>query len=158
MMTALSGTIYTGVTNSVRRRSWEHKIGEGSAFTSKYEVDRLVYYERLQRFGNAIRREKQIKGWSRAKKIALIESMNPSWRDLSKDLKTSSTPIIFGTIGIPRRVLPSAPKQRTLVRKHAHRNDAKTKNCRLTSAALPWPALPALTLLDDAARSATPTW
>ena len=92
MMTSLSGTIYTGVTNSVRRRSWEHKIGEGSAFTSKYEVDRLVYYERLERFGNAIRREKQIKGWSRAKKIALIESMNPSWRDLSKDLEDEFKP------------------------------------------------------------------
>src|SRR5919198_355360 len=85
IMASLSGTFYTGVTNSVRRRSWEHKTGEGSAFTSKYEVNRLVYYARFLRFGNAIRREKQIKGYSRAKKIALIESMNPSWRDLSKD-------------------------------------------------------------------------
>jgi putative endonuclease len=76
----------------VRRRSWEHKTGEGSAFTSKYEVNRLVYYERFLRFGNAIRREKQIKGYSRAKKIALIESMNPSWRDLSKDFEEDFKP------------------------------------------------------------------
>ena len=85
IMGSLSGTFYTGVTNSVRRRCWEHKTGGGSGFTSKYKVNRLLYYERFLRFGNAIKREKQIKGYSRAKKIALIESMNPSWRDLSKD-------------------------------------------------------------------------
>jgi putative endonuclease len=85
IMASLSGTLYTGVTNSVRRRSLEHKCGEGSSFTARYEVDRLVYYEVFRYVNNAIAREKQIKGWRRSRKVALIESQNPSWRDLSRD-------------------------------------------------------------------------
>jgi putative endonuclease len=82
-MTNRSKTLYTGVTDSLIRRVREHKLGIGSAFTSKYELDRLVYFERFQDIHNAIEREKQIKGWLRIKKIALIVSVNPAWRDLS---------------------------------------------------------------------------
>jgi len=85
IMASLSGTLYTGVTNSIRRRSYEHKCGDGSNFTARYEVDRLVYYEVFQYVNNAIAREKQIKGWRRSRKASLIESQNPSWRDLSRD-------------------------------------------------------------------------
>lgn len=85
ILASLSGTLYVGVTNSVKTRSWQHLNGLGSDFTQRYGVNRLVYYERFQYVGNAISREKQIKSWRRSKKTALIESINPSWRDLSKD-------------------------------------------------------------------------
>ncbi len=83
IMTNRSKTLYTGVTDSLIRRVQEHKRGLGSRFTSKYKLDRLAYYERFEDVHRAIGREKQIKGWLRIKKIALIVSMNPTWRDLS---------------------------------------------------------------------------
>ena len=78
-----SKTLYVGVTNSLIRRVHEHKLGIGSKFAAKYKLDRLVYYERYEDIHRAIGREKQIKGWLRIKKIALIVSINPGWRDLS---------------------------------------------------------------------------
>jgi putative endonuclease len=83
IMTNRSKTPYTGVTNDLLRRVWEHKQGEESGFCAKYKLDRLVYFERFQYVGNAITREKRIKGWLRIKKIALIVVQNPAWRDLS---------------------------------------------------------------------------
>jgi putative endonuclease len=77
IMTNRSKTLYTGVTNNLLRRVWEHKQGEGSNFCAKYKLDCLVYFERFQYVGNAITREKQIKGWLRIKKIALIVAQNP---------------------------------------------------------------------------------
>ena len=85
IMTNRSRTLYTGVTNDLQRRVYEHKQKMGSKFTSKYNITRLAYYENYSDIRDAIAREKQIKGWSRAKKIALIESVNPEWRDLSID-------------------------------------------------------------------------
>ena len=85
IIASLSGTLYTGVTSSIARRSQEHQWGEGSSFTAKYEVNRLVHYEVFRYVNNAIAREKQIKGWRRSRKVALIESQNAGWRDLSKD-------------------------------------------------------------------------
>jgi len=85
IMASSSGTLYAGVTNNVRERVQQHKSGTGSEFTRKYKVDQLFYYESFQYVGNAIAREKQVKGWRRSKKIALTQSMNPSWRDLSRD-------------------------------------------------------------------------
>ena len=85
IMTNRSGTLYVGMTNDIFRRVQEHKEGRGSKFTSKYRINRLVYYESTNDVWAAIAREKQIKGWLRAKKIALIESVNPEWRDLSEE-------------------------------------------------------------------------
>ena len=85
IMTNRSKTLYTGVTQSLIRRVREHKQGTGSSFTSKYKMDRLVYFERFQDIHNAIEREKQIKGWLRIRKIAVIVSVNPAWRDLSHE-------------------------------------------------------------------------
>jgi putative endonuclease len=82
-MTNKSRTLYTGVTNDLERRVYEHKQKLVAGFTAKYNIDRLVYYEATEDVNAAISREKQIKGWLRAKKIALIESMNPDWVDLS---------------------------------------------------------------------------
>ena len=78
--------LYTGVTNELIRRMNEHKNGIGSKFTSRYRVHKLVYVESTESVESAIGREKQIKGWSRSKKIVLIESVNPEWKDLSDDL------------------------------------------------------------------------
>lgn len=83
IMTNKSGTLYTGVTNDLERRVYEHKQGLVKGFTSKYKITVLVYYEVTSDITAAIAREKQIKGWLRARKIALVESLNPGWRDLS---------------------------------------------------------------------------
>ena len=77
--------LYTGVTNNLQRRVYEHKNKLVKGFTKKYNVIKLVFYEVCDDIESAILREKQIKGWLRVKKIALIESMNPEWRDLSLD-------------------------------------------------------------------------
>lgn len=79
------GTLYVGVTNSLERRVWQHKTKQLEGFTKKYELDRLVLFEEFRDIRDAIDREKQIKGWLRAKKIQLIETNNPTWRDLSAD-------------------------------------------------------------------------
>ncbi len=83
IMTNKSRTLYTGVTNDLERRVYEHKKKLVPGFTTKYNITRLVYFEVTQDVGAAIAREKQIKGWLRTKKIALIDSVNPEWRDLS---------------------------------------------------------------------------
>jgi predicted GIY-YIG superfamily endonuclease len=77
-----NGTLYTGVTSNLAQRIHEHKTGVKTGFTKKYGCNRLVYYEMHENMESAISREKQIKAGSRKKKIALIESMNPSWDDL----------------------------------------------------------------------------
>ena len=85
IMTNKSGTLYTGVTNDLRRRVYEHKRKLVPGFTRRYNITRLVYSEATDDVRTAIAWEKRIKGWLRAKKIALIESVNPEWRDLSAD-------------------------------------------------------------------------
>jgi putative endonuclease len=78
--------LYAGVTNDLKRRAHEHRTGRGSGFTSRYNVRKLVWYEIGQDVNAAIAREKQIKGGPRKNKIALIEQMNPDWRDLYDEL------------------------------------------------------------------------
>lgn len=77
------GTLYTGITNSLQRRIWQHRLPDSAGFTSRYRVHRLVYFEEFHDVTNAIAREKQIKAGSRQKKIDLIEKENPEWNDLS---------------------------------------------------------------------------
>ena len=79
-------TLYTGVTNNLIRRVYEHKHKLIPGFTARYNIDKLVYFEVLEDARAAIAREKQIKGWVRNKKIALIEEVNPGWEDLSAEL------------------------------------------------------------------------
>ena len=78
--------LYTGVTNDLHRRVYEHREKLIPGFTKKYNVDKLVYYEVTDSIEAAIHREKQIKGGSRQKKLDLINGMNPQWRDLYEDL------------------------------------------------------------------------
>ena len=76
------GTIYTGITNDITRRIYEHKNGLIPGFTKQYKVTKLVYVESTNDVQSAIKREKQLKQWRREWKIALIEESNPEWRDL----------------------------------------------------------------------------
>ncbi len=77
--------MYVGITNNLERRVIEHKQKLVMGFTKKYHVDKLVYYEETTDVNAAIAREKQLKGWLRAKKNLLVSSMNPDWHDLSED-------------------------------------------------------------------------
>ena len=85
IMTSPSGTLYTGMTNDLRRRVFQHKHKLIEGFTKKYDVTRLAYFEETSDVRAAIAREKEIKGWRRSKKVALIKSLNPTWRDLSEE-------------------------------------------------------------------------
>ena len=84
IMASRSLTFYTGVTGDIYHRALQHRAGEIEGFTKKYHIDRLVYYETFKYVNSAIAREKQIKAWTRAKRIALIKTMNPVWQDLAE--------------------------------------------------------------------------
>ena len=83
ILTNASRTLYVGVTNDLEKRLHQHRSKLGSGFTSKYNVNWLVYYEETSDVGSALAREKQIKAWRRSKKVSLVETVNPGWRDLS---------------------------------------------------------------------------
>jgi putative endonuclease len=83
IMMSVSGTLYIGVTNNLELRVWQHKYGTHDGFTSKYQVSKLVYFEETNEISTAIAREKQLKGWTRAKKLALVDKQNPMRDDLA---------------------------------------------------------------------------
>ena len=85
IMTNHSGTLYTGVTNDLTRRVYEHKTQAGDSFTRKYRMNKLLYFEQTGDILSAIEREKQIKGWRRSRKLELITSQNPRWIDLARE-------------------------------------------------------------------------
>jgi putative endonuclease len=86
MANSRNGTLYTGVTSNLAERVHQHREELVDGFTRRYKCKLLVFYEFYERMDEAIAREKQIKGGSRANKMALIETMNPQWRDLYGDL------------------------------------------------------------------------
>ena len=87
MMTNRSRVVlYTGVTNDLQHRVWEHQNGAVRGFTKKYKLHTLVYHETYHDIRDAIAREKEIKGWLRSKKNVLVETLNPKWADLSRTL------------------------------------------------------------------------
>lgn len=92
LMSNVSKMLYTGVTSDLERRVFQHKSKEIDGFTKKYNIHRLVYFEAFGDIRDAIAREKQIKGWLRARKVALIESVNPKWEDLAPDWTTKARP------------------------------------------------------------------
>ena len=94
IMASRSLTLYTGVTGDLYHRALQHKKGEIEGFTKKYRINRLVYYETFKYVNNAIAREKQIKAWTRAKRLALIKTMNPAWQDLAEGWGTATKPQI----------------------------------------------------------------
>lgn len=87
MTNKVNTVLYTGVTNNLERRVFEHKNKLIPGFTTKYNLNKLVYFEEFNNINDALANEKRIKGWLRVKKINLIESKNPNWKDLfSKDI------------------------------------------------------------------------
>ncbi len=82
---SLSGTLYIGVTGNLHKRVFEHKFHRIEGFTDTYDVERLLYWESYDDVHKAIGREKQLKGWRRSRKVALIELQNPHWLDLGKE-------------------------------------------------------------------------
>ena len=85
ILASRSGTLYIGVTNDIGRRIYEHKHGLVPGFSTKYKIHCLVYVEEFDRAAEAIAWEKQLKGWTRKRKIALVESSNPTMSDLSTE-------------------------------------------------------------------------
>ena len=86
IMSSVSRVIYIGVTNNLIRRAEEHKDEVANGFSKKYKTNKLVHYEYFNQISDAIRREKELKGWRREKKIDLIEKTNPRWQDLYEEL------------------------------------------------------------------------
>ncbi len=97
-------TFYIGVTNDLERRVAEHKAKKGSVFTKKYQLDSLVYFERIFDIEQAIKREKQLKGWHRDWKINLIKSVNPEMIDLINIGLPEDTEIEYASAQILKRV------------------------------------------------------
>jgi putative endonuclease len=85
IMGSSSGTLYIGVTSNLHKRVFQHKFHHYEGFTARYEVVRLLYWESYDDVHKALAREKQLKGWARAKKIALFERRNPHWKDLASE-------------------------------------------------------------------------
>ncbi len=84
IMSNRTHVLYIGVTNDLDNRTAQHQEGANPGFTQRYHLNRLVYFELYEKIADAIAREKQLKGWRRSRKIALIESLNPQWSDLSR--------------------------------------------------------------------------
>ena len=82
---SLSGTLYIGITSNLHKRAFQHKFHRIEGFTDQYDVERLLYFESFDDVHKALAREKQLKGWRRSKKVALIEALNPHWLDLARD-------------------------------------------------------------------------
>ena len=98
MASRRNGTLYVGVTGDLVARAWQHRSGAGHGFTKEYGVTLLVYFETHAAITAAIAREKQLKGWRRAKKIALLERVNPGWRS-----ETGAWSVPTGATGDPAR-------------------------------------------------------
>ncbi len=92
IMASNTRTLYIGVTNNLERRVWEHKQKETPGFTQRYDATMLVYYEGFGDVTVAIGREKELKGWRREKKVALLESTNAQWQDLAADWYPTAFP------------------------------------------------------------------
>jgi putative endonuclease len=105
-----SRVLYVGMTNDLERRVFDHKAKRMPGFTARYNVTRLVYYQSFPSPWQAIEAEKKIKGWTRAKKIALIESMNKEWRDLAEDWR-SPAPNVNTRSATARQVPPPPARQ-----------------------------------------------
>jgi putative endonuclease len=86
ILSSRSRNLYVGMTNNLRLRVWQHRLRRAGTHTAHYNIHRLVYFERFQYVNSAIRRENELKSWTREKKVALIEKVNPTWEDLAEGL------------------------------------------------------------------------
>jgi putative endonuclease len=95
ILASLTGTLYVGLTDNLKRRVEEHKLGLVEGFTKEYKVNRLMYYEIFRSADTAAARERQIKKWRREKKLALFAKTNPRWEDLSKRFPASYEEVLM---------------------------------------------------------------
>ena len=109
ILSSRSRTLYIGVTNTLLRRVHQHREGKADSFSAKYRIHRLVYFENFLYVDNAIRREKQLKGFLRGKKVALISAANPTWDDLYPEFlaKLQAPPALAQTPSSPQKPPPS---------------------------------------------------
>ncbi|MGA9528832.1 MAG: GIY-YIG nuclease family protein [Terriglobales bacterium] len=122
IMASRSLTLYTGVTRDLHHRALQHKASEIEGFTKKYHINRLVYYETFKYVNNAIAREKQIKAWTRTKRLELIKTMNPTWQDLAEGWGEATK------LQIPHSVRDDNPEGISVGReKGKQEGEAKTK-------------------------------
>jgi putative endonuclease len=126
IMASRSRTLYTGMTNNLVRRVYEHKHKLLPGFTAKYNIDRLVYYERTSDVNAAIAREKKIKSWTRAKRLSLVAAVNPGWADLGEAL-------VDGSGGAALLGADSSAPLRSAWNTQAHRSDGARTARRLLS-------------------------
>ena len=107
ILSSKTRVLYIGVTNDLEKRLWQHKQHLIPGFTKRYNIDQLVYFEHTQGIEGAIEREKQLKGWLRAKKVALIESVNSTWAELSArwDQPDSSSPASRNDTELKKEIL-----------------------------------------------------
>ncbi len=96
ILASRSRTLYTGITSNLERRMYEHRSGAMEGFTKRYKIYRLVYFEVFGSAVAAISREKQVKAWRREKRVALVESANPTWDDLGGTAEVSSRTQFYG--------------------------------------------------------------
>jgi putative endonuclease len=131
IMASRSLTLYAGVTDNIYRRALEHKSGKIDGFTKRYNINRLVYYETLKYIGNAIAiaREKQVKAWTRAKRIASIKSLNPTWQDLADGWGGKWNCRSLASLGMTRNVKMMTKGLK--IRKHHGRFAAKCARCKI---------------------------
>jgi putative endonuclease len=135
MMANRSRTLYCGVTSDLVRRVCEHKTMQNYGFARRYLIDRLVYFEQGDYIRDAIAREKQVKGWTRAKKVALIESMNPGWEDLSVKLELVTAEILRSFRSLSATFTPQDySQQRSLSATFAPQDDSQQRSLSATSA------------------------
>ena len=113
ILASRSRTLYTGVTNDLEARVRQHRNGKSDSFTARYRVHRLVFFEEFGNIREAIKREKQIKHWVRAQRVALIEAANPTWKDLAGERMLS----------YPRMDEAAAKEKSDSPRKRRARND-----------------------------------
>jgi putative endonuclease len=110
ILTNVSKMLYIGVTNNLERRVYEHRRKRVPGFSAKYNLHALVYFEAFGHISDAIAREKQLKGWLRSRKVALIQSQNPKWQDLAADwLKAPKSAQISGSAMQPTRTATTKP-------------------------------------------------
>jgi|SRR5271170_5192939 len=130
IMTNPTKTLYVGVTNNLPRRVRQHKTSIASGFSAKYKLNRLVYFEHFRNVDNAIEREKRIKGWLRIRKTALINSINPGWRDLSERWSERHQYQPQSMAPEPTRLVILSPASSSAAESHTRRTSAP---CRQTS-------------------------
>ena len=152
-----NGTLYIGVTSNLIARVWQHREHVAEGFTAKYDVTRLVWYEQHETMESAILREKRLKKWRWAWKVELVESANPSWRDLWPDiLGLEPTSSLRPDLSSPRKHEPSSPRKHESSSPRKHKSSSPRKRGSTPTTPQPATSLDPRVRGDDGAGSLDP--